>query len=181
MIVTRSAMELLEQEDAIERRRGGGGLWERDGVIMTASALSLLQAQEAMQRADSSGQDWGRESRGPARQTVHLIISFACATADTWDGIRGQYIPKWARKLTPADQWPLVDEDGKPLKVREESTLGYDRTDQLTLISTTTAHASATGSTSTWKPSKLATCSSSAWKVSLIIHIRAGAYIGLAK
>lgn len=71
MVVTASAMELLEREDQIERR---GGLFERDGVVMTASALSLLQAQERMDRMDSSGQDWG---------------------PDTWDGIRGQYIPKW--------------------------------------------------------------------------------------
>ena len=58
--------------------------------------------------------------------------------ADTWDGIRcgsdfqisrcvnaepfllrGQYIPKWALKLSNADQWPLVDEDGKRLRVSE--------------------------------------------------------------
>jgi hypothetical protein len=56
-VVTRSAMELLEEEaDMIER-----GLYERDGVIMTASALSLLQAQEAMGKVDSAGHgEWGR-------------------------------------------------------------------------------------------------------------------------
>ncbi|KAH8077859.1 hypothetical protein HD553DRAFT_346517 [Filobasidium floriforme] len=77
-VVTRSAMELLEMEDEIAAR---GGLYERDGVVMTASALSLLQAQEAMARADTAGQgEWG---------------------PDEWDGIRGQYIPKWA-SLRPA-------------------------------------------------------------------------------
>lgn len=145
-------MELLEQEDAIERR--GGGLWERDGVIMTASALSLLQAQEAMQRADSSGQDWGRES-GLTRDDA---ATHCATTADTWDGIRGQYIPKWARKLTPADQWPLADEDGKPLKVREPCLqVGTScRPADLARLSTTMAPKCKIGSTSTWKQLKLA-------------------------
>jgi hypothetical protein len=56
-VVTRSAMELLEEEEEMIKR----GLYERDGVIMTASALSLLQAQEAMERGDSAGHgEWGR-------------------------------------------------------------------------------------------------------------------------
>jgi hypothetical protein len=67
-VVIRSAMELLEEEEAIAAR---GGLYERDGVIMTASALSLLQAQEAMARADTSGQgDWGRE--------LSYVFDFPC-------------------------------------------------------------------------------------------------------
>ncbi|KAI5450271.1 hypothetical protein NCC49_003288 [Naganishia albida] len=83
-------MELLETEDRLVAR---GGLFERDGMILTASALSLLQAQEAMDRADSAGQG----EYGP----------------DVWDPIRGQYIPKWAKKLDPADRWPLLAEDGR--------------------------------------------------------------------
>ncbi len=56
-VVTRSAMELLEEEEDMIAR----GVYERDGVLMTASALSLLQAQEMMQRGDSAGHGaWGR-------------------------------------------------------------------------------------------------------------------------
>lgn len=130
-VVTRSAMELLEKEDQLAAK---GGLFERDGVIMTASALSLLQAQEAMDRSDSAGQgEYGRKmtSQFALKWSILMLVlrrsgyvgchsvsglsdQSAESTVTNFSLSRsGQYIPKWAKKLDPADQWPLVQEDGR--------------------------------------------------------------------